>query len=754
MRESWSRRKALAQMAAGGAGALLLSKPGWTGSAALTAESPTLKVAGLAAELAISPVSARALRVSLLPLDSHGQAQPIPNDLVLVASPPRQAPIRIRSVSAETSLTCGAFRLKVLPQPLVVIIQDDKQGELQRLQIDLADGSVRFPTLGAPIFGLGEGGPQLDRRGHEYSMKHGQATPDLATDGARVAIPWLVGAGKWALFFHLPYGSFDLTSEEGRFRPWASAPPLPLDLFLVASRQPQDILAEYARLTGFPHLPPIWSLGYQQSHRTLADREEVMSEARKFRDDKLPCDVLIYLGTGFCPSGWNQGHGSFTFNSQVFPDPERMFEELHREHFKVALHVVNPPEHLHGRAADTSAGSTDPDSAADYWSKHLDVFRLGVDGWWADEGDSLDSEACLVRNRMYWEGPQLQRPNVRPYTLNRNGYAGMQRYGWLWSGDIDSTWEALRAQVPVGINTGLSGMPYWGTDTGGFITTPQLAGELYVRWFQFSAFCPLFRSHGRTWKLRRPWQWNTGDYGPIELKGEGPTSGLPDIKELHNPQVEPICRKYLDLRYTLLPYTYTLVREAHDTGLPLMRALWLHYADDPRALACFDQYLWGRDVLVAPVTQEGANNRTLYLPRGTWYDFWTNERMEGGREISRPVDLATMPLYVRAGAILPFGPVKQYATEQTQGPLTVKVYPGVDGEFTLYEDDGVTFDFLKGETMWLQFAWRDRDRRLAISLRPGSKMRAPRRRTVDVTIPPENLKREIVFEGNPVELTW
>src|SRR5208283_3857009 len=191
----------------------------------------------------------------------------------------------------------------------------------------------------------------------------------------------------------------------------------------------------------------------QQSHRTLANRDEVMSEARKFRTDRLPCDVLIYLGTGFCPSGWNRGHGSFAFNPEVFPDPQRIFEELHKEHFKLALHVVNPPQHLQGRATEASGGSGDPDSAANYWSKHLEVFRLGVDGWWADEGDSLDAEVCLARNRMYWEGPQVERPDRRPYTLNRNGYAGMQRYGWLWSGDIDSTWEALRSHVGVGIST-------------------------------------------------------------------------------------------------------------------------------------------------------------------------------------------------------------------------------------------------------------------------------------------------------------
>ncbi len=219
--------------------------------------------------------------------------------------------------------------------------------------------------------------------------------------------------------------------------------------------------------------------------------------------------------------------------------------------------------------------------------------------WWPDEGDDLSPTARLVRNRMYWEGPAIERPNVRPYALNRNGYAGLQRYGWLWSGDIDSTWEALRAQVSVGINTSLSGVPFWGTDTGGFVTTKNLTGELYARWFQFSAFCPLFRSHGRTWKLRLPWGWNTGDYGPTEIEGYHGNAALPDPEELHNPHVEPICRKYLELRYRLLPYLYSAVREAHDTGLPVMRALWLHYPDDPRAVACGDQYLWGRDMLVA-----------------------------------------------------------------------------------------------------------------------------------------------------------
>jgi alpha-glucosidase (family GH31 glycosyl hydrolase) len=249
----------------------------------------------------------------------------------------------------------------------------------------------------------------------------------------------------------------------------------------------------------------------------------------------------------------------------------------------------------------------------------------------------------------------MYRPNERPFALHRNGYAGMaRRAAFLWSGDVYSRWETLATHVPNAVNTGLSGIPYWGTDIGGFQTTPEYLGDLYVRWFQFAAFCPLFRAHGRTWHLRLPWGWNLGELGPEENAAyQG--AGRPAESELRNAQVEPICRKFLELRYRLMPYLYSAVRETSLTGLPIMRALWLHYPDDPTAVARGDQYLWGRDILVAPVVEKGATSRKLYLPRGVWFDFWTDEKTTGGREIDRAVDLATMPLYVRAGAIIPMG---------------------------------------------------------------------------------------------------
>jgi alpha-glucosidase/alpha-D-xyloside xylohydrolase len=508
-------------------------------------------------------------------------------------------------------------------------------------------------------------------------------------------------------------------------------------------------------LTGHPEIPPLWALGYQQSHRTLASRAEVLSIARTFREKKLPCDVLIYLGTGFCPSGWNTGHGSFTFNSSVFPDPKTMIDELHAMHFHVVPHVVIRARSMRGTVRDPSApGRAVEEDPAAYWNAHRQVFALGVDGWWPDEGDPLDVASRLTRIRMYWEGPQLDRPDQRPFALHRNGYAGMQRYAaFLWSGDVDSTWETLRTHVPVAINTGLTGIPYWGTDIGGFVPTRELTGELYIRWFQFMAFCPLFRSHGRTWKLRLPWGWNTGELGPNEIRGYGYAAN-PDPIELHNAAIEPVCRKYLELRYQLMPYLYSIVRECCLTGLPIIRALWLHDPDDPSGRGRDDEFLFGRNILVAPVTEKGATTRRLYLPRGPWYDFWTGESLEGGREITRTVDLATLPLYVRAGTILPLGPVRQFTSEPAEGPLTVRLYSGADGQFLLYEDDGVSFGYRNGDWMGIQLGWDDRARRLTLRLAEGSRMRPPLERSIVVQRVVEKTTTPLVFSGTPREVVW
>jgi alpha-glucosidase/alpha-D-xyloside xylohydrolase len=428
-----------------------------------------------------------------------------------------------------------------------------------------------------------------------------------------------------------------------------------------------------------------------------------------------------------------------------------MIEEFHKENFRVVIHTVILSDRLTGTVNDPcDVKRYDESQVGCYWDAHRRDFAMGIDGWWPDEGDPLDIASRLVRNKMYWEGPQTDRPNERPFALHRNGYAGMQRYGsFLWSGDVFCTWETLKTQVPIGIQTGLNGVPYWGTDIGGFVPTHEFGADLFVRWFQFGAFCPLFRSHGRAWKLRLPWGWNTGDPGPIEMNDR---SVVPDASQLHDARVEPICKKYLELRYRMLPYIYSALRESTTTGLPIMRALWTHFPDDPKAVTCGDEYMWGTSVLVAPVVEKGATERRVYLPRGGWYDFWTGERVEGGNEVVRKVDLETMPLYVREGAIVPLGPVKQYVNEKVDEPLTVTVYPGADGRFLLYEDDGSSFDYRRGAWMGIEMSWVDATHTLRMQLAPGSKMISPEAKSMLVSLKGE--KREVAFAGKPVEVKF
>jgi alpha-glucosidase (family GH31 glycosyl hydrolase) len=683
-------------------------------SAALTAGE--VRYAGAPAELSVRAVSDRTVEIVLAPLDDEGKARPGPPSTALVKFE-TDLKLRCKELKDAQEVAAGKLVVKVQPEPFKVTVRGPGDQLVQELTFSAADGAVDFRT-GAPVLGLGEGGPEFDRRGHHYPMLNGQRAPLLATHGGTIPVPFLIGTDGWALFVAGPWGEFDLRDGRGRFLPKKEARGKePLRLFVAALREPADAVAEYARLTGRAAMPPKWALGYMQSHRTLASAEEPAQIAKTFRDKKLPCDAVIYLGTGYCPAGWNVGHGTLEFNPKTFDRPAENLAALHKLNFKVVLHINQAPRDLFG--ASVAEESEARQHIHNYWARHRDAFKLGVDGWWPDDGDELPVEARLARHRCYYEGPLQERPDERPWSLHRNGYAGAQRYGgWIWSGDVQSRWATLAGHVPVGLNHSLSLTPFWGTDTGGFVPTKELTGELYVRWFQFSAFNPLFRSHGRTWKLRLPWGWNTGEFGPVEAQ-----SG-PDKSELRNAEVEPICKKYLELRYRLLPYNYALMREACDGGPPPMRALWLHYPGDAEAVKLGDEYLWGRDLLVAPVVEKGAKVRRLYLPEGTWYDWWTGKTTAGKKWVERPVDLATLPLYVRAGAIVPLDPVRQYTAEPVAEPTTLRVHPGADGAFTLYDDDGKGLGYRDGsdpKTVWVRFRWDDAARRLTVE--PDARMK-------------------------------
>ena len=743
----------------------------WLASVATAAEvSGTIRFNGSPAELVVSEISERTVRIELSPLDEQGKPRPATSSSVLVPFPVKEK-LRARELARARDIRVGQLRVSVKAQPLTISVRRD--GKLvQELVFDEAastNAGVAFRTE-ATVLGLGEGAQQFDRRGALYPMEPSWGGWNRPVLGSVVPSPFVIGTEGWAMFAHRPEGQFDLREGRGRLIPRypTNAAPSGLDLFVIALDEPADALTEYARLTGRPVMPPKWALGYFQSHRTLAGPDEPLQIARTFREKNLPCDAVIYLGTGYCTNGWNTGHGSLDFNPNAFVADN--IKALHDLNFKVVLHVNRAPRNLFGSFNDPLTPSLSPSDGErvtdrpgegrgsprhirDYWARHRDIFALGVDGWWPDDGDELPLEARLTRHRCYYEGPLQDRPNTRPWSLHRTGYAGSQRYGgWIWSGDVDGKWETLAAHVSIGLNHGLSLTPFWGSDTGGFYPTRELTGELYARWFQFSAFCPSFRSHGRTWKLRLPWGWNTGEFGPKEH----PERQHPDPAELHNAAIEPICKKYLELRYQLLPYNYTLAREAADTGLPMMRALWLHYPNDTEAVKLGGEYLWGRDVLVAPVLEKGAKTRRVYLPEGAWYDWWSGKKIEGLQWIERPVDLETLPLYVRAGAIIPLDPVRQFTGQPVAGPTMLWIHPGANGVFTLYDDDGQSLgyrDGSDGQTSWISIRWDDAKRTLTVAPDKRMKKWPGGTRLFDIELTGEKgTAKQIEFKGKIVQL--
>ncbi len=774
-----------------------------------------LKIAGTPVEITVSGVTARTLRVDVSPLDESGKPKPTPKSMVMEPSQAEPKADAISGVYKDTSdlkenVAVGNLKYSIKASPLVMTFYKPDGKVLQELTFRDADGSFVFHTEAVTV-GLGEGRQQFDRRGFYFNFQNGQNTL-LNTHGATVPSPFLMGVDGWGMFIHNPpangsrqanmaWGQFDMRGENappmpaggrgganadlnltppterptrGRFIPRQDTlGSAPTTIYVMNLDKPSDAFAEYTTLVGHAVMPPKWVMGYMQSHRSLEGPDEVLGVAKKLRDDKIPCDAVIYLGTGYTIAtqgnlplgGWNMLNGRLDFNPAIFDKPQEMIDKLHGFDLKIVLHKTNAPAGLHGSLYDENVPPNDMTHAANYWGKpargrdwadtetHTSLMKMGIDAWWPDDGDELPIENRLSRIALYSAGPLKDRPNERPWSLDRNGYSGVAKYGgWNWSGDVASTWATLQAHVPDGVQFSLSLSPWWGTDIGGFQGSREYSGELYTRWFEFAAFTPLFRSHGRNWRFHTPWGW---DQGPPDAKlNEG---GMPGpASDFHNAAVEPACQKADDLRYQLLPYNYTITREACDTGMPPMRALLLAYPTDPVAAPLGDEYLWGPDILVAPVIERGATARHLYLPVGDWYDFNTGETMAGGKWVDKPVTLETIPLYVKAGAIVPMDPVRQYTAEKVTEPTTLHVYPGADGAFTLYDDDGHSQGYLDGtdaSTQWIKFTWSDAGKKLSVDADPRMKVPAGFSRTFKVQVGADAAGvKTVEFKGTHVEV--
>ncbi|MEW6512001.1 MAG: glycoside hydrolase family 31 protein [Bacteroidota bacterium] len=580
--------------------------------------------------------------------------------------------------------------------------------------------------LGECYYGFGEKAGRLERSDFHMTMWNSDIpayTP--ATDPLYESIPFFYGIrdGKaYGIFLDNAYrSSFDM-GKEARDQYSFGAEDGDLTYYFFSGPRPEDILKRFTELVGRMPLPPLWSLGYQQCRWSYSPASRVREIANGFRSRNIPCDV-IYLDIDYM-----DGYRIFTWNPQGFPHPEELVRELSSKGFHVAV-IVDP-----GIKVDTAYAAYRSGFAGNHFLRRPDgsvftgkvwpgicafpdftstearrwwgdqfgpLISTGIRGWWNDMNEpsvfdvptkTIDLDVVHAGNgwttthaeahnvygmemtRATYEGVRRILPNERPFVLTRASFAGGWRYSAAWTGDNVSSWDHLAMALAMCLNLSISGQPFVGSDIGGFIGHPS--GELFARWLQLGVFTPLMRAHSViNERNKEPWE-----YGDMYI----------DIN-----------RETINLRYRLLPYIYTAMQYASDTGIPPMRPMAFDYPGDARFAYTDDQFMFGRDILVAPVLGEGSTKRSVVLPRGLWYDYWSGEAREGGATVEVDAPVGRIPFFVRAGSTIPMRQVVQHTGEAPIDPLTLNVYPDRDGNTwssSYYEDDGISFAYGEGAT--------------------------------------------------------
>ncbi len=539
-----------------------------------------------------------------------------------------------------------------------------------------------------------------------------------------------------------------------------------IDYYFMYGGNADGVIAQMRELTGRAPMFPLWTFGYWQSKERYKSQDEIVGVVKKYRELGVPLDGIIqdwqYWGNNYL---WN----AMEFLNADFYDPQKMVNDIHSMNAHIIISIWNSfgPMTKQYRELDSIGALMDfktwPESGSDKWPPRLDypsdvrvydaynpvardiywkylkngLFLLGIDGWWLDssEPDHLQFKESDLDNRTYmgsfrkvrnayplmtvggvYEHQRKETSKKRVFILTRSAFAGQQRCGAnTWSGDVIASWEALRNQISAGLNFSLCGIPYWNSDIGGFFlwNFPKKLEdanyrELYVRWLQFGAFCPMMRSHGTD--------------APREIYQFGQKGGV------YYDAIE----KFIHLRYLLLPYIYSTSWNVTANHSTMMRALVMDFPNDKNALDINDEFMFGKSILVCPVTQAMYSkngqkdfgiikSKEIYLPKGTiWYDFWTGEKYVGGQVVRKETPLDILPLYVKSGTILPNGPKVQFATEKKWDNLEIRIYEGADGEFTLYEDEGDNYNYEKGMYSTIKFSWNDKKKTLTIGKRQGS----------------------------------
>jgi alpha-D-xyloside xylohydrolase len=496
-----------------------------------------------------------------------------------------------------------------------------------------------------------------------------------------------------------------------------------VDYYFFYGPRLNHVISDYRRLTGAAPLFPKWAYGYWQCRERYHSQQEILDTAAEFRKRKIPVDVLVQDWLYWGKYGWN----AIKFDEEHYPQPKEMLDQLHANDLHMLISVwskfgENTDVYKRMRAksllipGDSWMDFFNPQARTAFWSELKNgIFRDGMDGWWMDasepeydalkdkqvflgDGNSVRNAYPLYVTQSMYEGQRATTDRKRVVILTRSAFAGQQRYAAAsWSGDISANWITLQRQIPAGLSFAMSGIPYWTTDVGGFFRpkdqyTSEAYHELLVRWFEYGAFCPIFRVHGYQ---SRAEIWNYG------------------------PQVEDILRRYDDLRYRLLPYIYSEAWGVTKNGETLMRSLPLEFPADAGARGVSDQFMFGPTLLVSPVTSEGAKERLLYVPAGNdWIDFWTGKRVRGGQSINADAPIDRIPIYAKAGSIIPFGPYLESASSKPD-PIELRIYTGASASFTLYEDEGDNYDYEHGAYSEIPIRWDDKSGALTIGNRRG-----------------------------------
>ena len=555
---------------------------------------------------------------------------------------------------------------------------------------------------------------------HAGDLTHSEGTQVVSNGVTR--IPFLWSTGGWSVLVANNQTGCAWQDNAGTLT--LTVPGPYLDLYLSVAPDGYGLLDAYSRLTGRAPIPPRWTFGFMLSRWGYADAADVQDKWHQFRDRQIPVDAFIYDYDWFT-NDWD-------FSPKTFPPGSlAAMKNLGLRFIGIRKPRVTGANLDYARSQGwvlSSPLGTDlrfdlPAARYWWWSHHVPLVKAGVDGWWNDEAEQSPDEFFQMA-QTEWDGGRAI-SSRRPWSLNRAFAPGMQRYGAaVWTGDIDSTWETLANQPGTMLNWSLAGMPYVGQDVGGFQSTPS--PELYARWVEESVFVPVMRAHGTFGSPRWPWAFGA--------------------------DVLAATKKAIELRYRLIPTLYTLASQTASTGAPLMRPLFLEFPQDAKTFHLEDEWLVGDRLLAAPVLAQGGA-RDVYLPAGRWYDFNTSAPVSGSQTLHVQAPLDLIPAYVRAGTILPLGPILQSTSLGVEDPLEVRVYPGADAVFTLYEDDGDTYAYQRGAASRIPMHWNDGTRTFTIGIRAGSFPAMLSTRHLIVVLP-NGVRKTFVYTGRAMQVQF